>query len=108
MLTACVSAAPWAVALTSSDGSHGQNYQALIDGGADKLLKLFRYYGIDGLGFNSEQDWGMRSGMKTVLQNCHTKKATYGMSERLHFDFYQLSDVLGGGGGSTDFSDFFP
>ena len=108
VLTACVSAAPWAVGLTSSDGSHGQNYQALIDGGADKLLKLFRYYGIDGLGFNSEQDWGMRSGMKTLLQNCHTKKATYGMSERLHFDFYQLSDVLGGGGGSTDFSDFFP
>ncbi len=106
--TACVSAAPWAVGLTSTDGSHGQNYQALINGGADKLLKLFRYYGIDGLGFNSEQDWGMRSGMKTLIQNCQDKKATYGLEDRLHFDFYQLSDVLGSGGSGTDFSDFFP
>ncbi|MBQ7388830.1 MAG: secretion protein Por, partial [Paludibacteraceae bacterium] len=106
--TACVSAAPWAVGLTSTDGGHGQNYQALINGGADKLLKLFRYYGIDGLGFNSEQDWGMRSGMKTLIQNCQDKKATYGLEDRLHFDFYQLSDVLGSGGSGTDFSDFFP
>ena len=108
--TACVSAAAWAVGLSPTDLGHGQNYNALINGGYDKLMKLFRYYGIDGLGFNSEQEWNsLRSGMKTLLQNCHANKANYdGLGDRLHFDFYQLSDVLGGGGGGTDFSDFFP
>ncbi|MGM9818804.1 MAG: secretion protein Por, partial [Paludibacteraceae bacterium] len=109
--TACVSAAPWAVALSSTDKGHGQNYQALIDGGYEKLMKLFRYYGIDGLGFNSEQTWGMRDGMKTLLANCHTYKGDFdGLGDRLHFDFYQLSDVLSRptSGGGTDWSDFFP
>ncbi len=108
--TACVSAAAWAVGLSPTDLGHGQNYNALINGGYDKLMKLFRYYGIDGLGFNSEQEWNsLRTGMKTLLQNCHANKANYdGLGDRLHFDFYQLSDVLGGGGGGTDFSDFFP
>ena len=106
--TACVSAAPWAVGLTSTDGGHGQNYAALVSGGATKLLKLLRYYGIDGLGFNSEQTWGMRASMKSLIAECQSKKSTYGM-DNLHFDFYQLSDVLNGSGGSgTDWSDFFP
>ena len=109
--TACVSAAPWAVSLSSTDGGHGQNYQALISGGYEKLMKLFRYYGIDGLGFNSEQTWGMRDGMKTLLADCHAHKGDFdGLGDRLHFDFYQLSDVLSRptSGGGTDWSDFFP
>ena len=106
---ACVSSAPWAVGLTSTDGGHGQNYQALINGGADKLLKLFRYYGIDGLGFNSEQNWGMRSGMKTLIQNCQDKKATYGLEDRLHFDFYQFNSSLSTSQqGGYNWDDFFP
>ncbi len=45
---------PWSVAISSYDGSHGQNIQALIDGKAEKLIKLLDYYGIDGWGMNSE------------------------------------------------------
>ncbi len=109
VLTSVVSTAAWAVGVTSTDGGHGQNYQALIDGGADKLLKLMSYYGIDGLGFNSEQSWGMRNGMKTLMFNCQDKKPQYAIGDRLHFDMYQLSDILNPSGGSgTDFSDFFP
>ncbi len=110
VLTSVVSTAAWAVGVSSTDGGHGQNYAALINGGADKLLKLMSYYGIDGLGFNSEQSWGdVRSGFKSLMENCHNNKGNYAVGDRLHFDFYQLSDILNAtGGGGTDFSDFFP
>ena len=111
--TACVSAAPWAVSLSSTDGGHGQNYQALIDGGYEKLLKLFCYYGIDGLGFNSEQTWGMRNGMKTLIANCQSHKTDNngynGLSDRLHFDFYQFNSSLTTSQQSGyNWDDFFP
>ena len=111
--TACVSAAAWAATLSSNDGGHGQNYQALIDGGYDKLLKLFCYYGIDGLGFNSEQTWGMRSDMKTLIANCQSHKTDNsgynGLSDRLHFDFYQFASSLTTSQQSGyNWDDFFP
>ncbi len=111
--TACVSAAAWAATLSSNDGGHGQNYQALIDGGYDKLLKLFCYYGIDGLGFNSEQTWNMRSDMKTLIANCQSHKTDNsgynGLSDRLHFDFYQFASSLTTSQQSGyNWDDFFP
>ena len=109
--TACVSAAAWSVTLTSTDGGHGQNYQTLVNGGYDKLMKLFRYYGIDGLGFNSEQTWsGMRDGMRSLLANCQANKANYGLEDRLNFSFYSLNDQLttSTSGSMQDFSDFWP
>ncbi|MBO7316277.1 MAG: secretion protein Por, partial [Paludibacteraceae bacterium] len=106
--TSVVSAAPWAVAQTNYDGGHGQNYKALVDGGADKLMKLLKYYGIDGMGFNSEQTWESFNGMKTLLFNCHALRETYDMP-LLHFDFYNLSSSLSSGScGSTSFDCFFP
>ncbi|MBO5974952.1 MAG: secretion protein Por, partial [Paludibacteraceae bacterium] len=106
--TSVVSAAPWAVAQTNSDGGHGQNYYTLTQGGADKLMKLLKYYGIDGLGFNSEQTWSSFDAMKTLLFNCHALRETYDMP-LLHFDFYNLSSSLSSSAcGSTSFDCFFP
>ena len=105
--TEVTSAAPWAVALSSTDGSHGQNYQALIDGRAQKLMQLLHYYGIDGLGFNSEQTWGMRDGMKSLLRSCHGFRTSCDVPN-LHFTFYNLSSALNTSGSGTEFSDFFP
>ena len=103
-----VSAAAWGVGLNAIDGGHGQNYNSLINGGADKLMKLFRYYGIDGLGFNSEQQWNdVRSGMKNLLKDCHNYRTSYDVPF-LHFSFYNLSSALYTTGGGTEFSDFFP
>ena len=105
--TEVTSAAPWAVGLTSTDGGHGQNYQALIDGKPQKLMQLLHYYGIDGLGFNSEQTWGMRDGMKSLLQRCHGFRTSCDVP-MLHFTFYNLSSQLATSGSGTEFSDFFP
>ena len=53
--TSTLASVPWASTVTATDGGHGQTMKAMIDGGADKLLKFLRYYGIDGIGYN--QDW---------------------------------------------------
>ncbi len=109
VLTAVVSAAAWAQSLSATDNSHGQNYKALIDGKADKLLKLMSYYGIDGLGFNSEQSWGnVYEGMKNLMKDCQTNRANFAVGNRLHFDMYQFPSVLGGSGGSYDWTSFYP
>ena len=108
--TACVASIPWAQTLSSTDAGHGQNFKALINGGANKLMSLLAYYGIDGLGFNSEQEWGdVRNGMKSLLAACHSIKGNFDMTDRLHFDFYSLNNCLTSSGGNMqDFSDFWP
>ncbi len=112
VLTSVVSAAPWAVAQNPNDGGHGQNYKALVDGGEDKLLKLMSYYGIDGLGFNSEQSWsGLESSMRTLMQNCHANKGNYAVGDRLHFDMYDLDSQYRNSGSiscASDVDGFFP
>ena len=108
--TACVASIPWAQTLGSTDAGHGQNFKAMITGGANKLMSLLAYYGIDGLGFNSEQEWGdVRDGMKSLLAACHSIKGNFDMTDRLHFDFYSLNNCLTSSGGNMqDFSDFWP
>ncbi|MBO7724650.1 MAG: secretion protein Por, partial [Paludibacteraceae bacterium] len=106
--TSVVSAAPWAEHQSNTNGGHGQNYYTLTQGGADKLMKLLKYYGIDGLGFNSEQTWASFTAMKTLLFNCHALRETYDMP-LLHFDFYNLSSSLSANAcGDTSFDCFFP
>ena len=68
---------PWASTVTATDGGHGQTMKAMIDGGADKLLKFLRYYGIDGIGYNSEFSIGSglsADGLKTLLSQCFAKR----------------------------------
>ena len=106
--TSVVSAAPWAEHQSNNDGGHGQNYYTLTQGGADKLMQLLKYYGIDGIGFNSEQTWESFNAMKTLFFNCHNLRDKYDM-DLLHFDFYNLSSSLSASScGSTSFDCFFP
>ena len=49
-----VAAVPFGAQPTPNDGGHGTNISALYNGGYEKLLKYLRYYGVDGIGFNSE------------------------------------------------------
>ncbi len=76
----------------SSDGN-GAIYAQFYNGGADKLLKLMKYYGIDGLGFNSECSFNVTvsgvnlNNLQTFFSQMHQKKATYGM-DALHIDWY--------------------
>lgn len=52
--TSTLAAVPWAATVSATDGGHGSTMKAMIDGGPEKLLKFLRYYGIDGIGYNSE------------------------------------------------------
>jgi len=75
--TSTLASVPWASTVTATDGGHGQTMKAMIDGGADKLLKFLRYYGIDGIGYNSEFSIGSglsADGLKTLLSQCFAKR----------------------------------
>ncbi len=76
-----VASVPFGAAPTPSDGGHGSNINALTTGGYDKLLKYLRYYGVDGVGFNSEFSWGSldATGFKNLMGNCYTNAASYGV-----------------------------
>lgn len=75
--TSTLASVPWYQDITSSDGGHGSNMKAMIDGGADKLLKYLRYYGIDGIGYNSEfniKDGLSANSLKNFLSESFKKK----------------------------------
>ena len=75
--TSTLASVPWAATITAHDGGHGQNMRAMIDGGADKMLKFLRYYGIDGIGYNSEFSIGQglsASELKDFLSDCFAKR----------------------------------
>ena len=76
-----VASVPFGAAPTPSDGGHGSNINALTTGGYEKLLKYLRYYGVDGVGFNSEFSWGSldATGFKNLMGNCYTNAASYGV-----------------------------
>ncbi len=45
---------PWSASIKASDNGHGSNFNAMIEGGAEKFIKFLKYYGVDGWGMNSE------------------------------------------------------
>lgn len=75
--TSTLASVPWASTITSTDGGHGSNMKAMIDGGSEKLLKYLRYYGIDGIGYNSEFSIGSglsATGLKNLLSGAFAKR----------------------------------
>ena len=115
----CLAPIAWAATIYTSDGS-GYGYllnKLLTDaGGSDKFLKFLKYYGIDGLGFNSEFNWsgtissGPYSGnafhtaMKKFLGDCYSKADSYGVP--FHNCWYSLTSNEGyvGGGNALNAS----
>ena len=78
-----VAAIPWASTPKINDGGNGSMIQALVDGGYDKFLRYLNYYGIDGIGWNSEFYWsGMDSYMnnfKNLMGDCYANADAYGV-----------------------------
>ena len=76
-----VASVPFGASPSKNDGSHGSNINALVTGGYDKLLKYLRYYGVDGVGFNSEFSWDLldATGFKNLMGNCYSNAASYGV-----------------------------
>lgn len=74
--TSVLASVPWASTITSTDNGHGSNMKAMLDGGSDKLLEFLRYYGIDGIGYNSEFNIGSglsATELKNLLGDCFAK-----------------------------------
>jgi endo-beta-N-acetylglucosaminidase D len=86
--TSVVAAIPWAANITGTDSQGGKGLKALIDGGADKMLKFLRYYGIDGIGLNSEFNFStttMANNFRNLLKDASSKRnsanwPTYGVA----------------------------
>ncbi|MBQ7820233.1 MAG: T9SS type A sorting domain-containing protein [Bacteroidales bacterium] len=111
----CLAAVPWAANIYCTDTSgHGYYLNKLVGdaGGSEKFLKYLKYYGIDGIGFNSEFSWrGTLSGsgpytglafhtaMKKFLGDCYTKAADYEVP--FHNCWYSLTNNSGFCGGSS-------
>ncbi|MBP3353867.1 MAG: T9SS type A sorting domain-containing protein [Bacteroidales bacterium] len=110
----CLAPVAWAAYISTTDGT-GYGYllrKLLTDaGGADKFLKFLKYYGIDGMGFNSEFTWSgtlsggpysgqaFHTGMKNFLGDCYTKADSYGVP--FHNCWYSLTNNSGSLGGSS-------
>lgn len=77
----CVASVPFGAGPTPTDGGHGSNINALVTGGYQKLLKYLRYYGVDGIGFNSEFSWGSLNptGFKNLMGDCYSNAEAYGV-----------------------------
>ena len=111
----CLAAVPWAANIYTTDASgHGYYLNKLIAdaGGHEKFLKYLKYYGIDGIGFNSEFSWhgtiggsgpykgySFSEGLKHFLGNCYVNASSYGVP--FHNCWYSLTNNQGSCGGSS-------
>ena len=77
--TSVVASVPWSAQISTTQKPHGENIHALYTGGTEKLLKFLRYYGIDGIGFNSEfnADGTITSELKSILSNAFAQRKQY-------------------------------
>ena len=64
-----------------TDGESGQLIATMYNNTSDKLLKYMRYYGIDGIGWNSEFSWkNMDMGkFRNLMGDCYAKAASAGL-----------------------------
>ena len=110
----CLAPVAFAASIYPTDASgygHLMNKIITDAGGAHKFLKFLKYYGIDGLGFNSEFSWrgDIKSGdyngypfhtaMKKFLGDCYVNADAYGVP--FHNCWYSLTNNDGGMGGSS-------
>lgn len=65
--------------LKITDAPHGKNIHALYSGKTEKLMNFLRYYGIDGIGFNSEfsGDSQVISELKSMLSDAFKYREQY-------------------------------
>lgn len=107
-----VAAITFGIVPSPSDEGEGSMIAALYDGGYDKLLKYLHYYGVDGIGWNSEFLWNSLNVIKfkTLLNDCFTNAAEYGVPgfNNIWYGFTLNSGGISDGSALTsDFSDWF-
>ena len=100
--TGVVCSVPFGAAPSPSDGGHGSTIAALYNGGYDKLLRYLRYYGVDGVGWNSEFSWGNlnMASFRNLMGDCYAHAEEYGVP-LFNNAWYSFTSNSGGTG---DFS----
>ena len=101
----------WAASISPTSSGWGSVVGTMVNGGHEKLLKYLQYYGVDGIGFNSEFSWrgnitqgeysgkGFAEAMKCFLGDCYTNAPNYGVP--FHNAWYSLTANSGSMGGSS-------
>ncbi len=76
-----VASVPYGASPSPSDGGHGSTIAALYNGGYDKLLRYLRYYGVDGVGWNSEFSWYNldMNKFRNLMGDCYANAEAYGV-----------------------------
>lgn len=103
VVTSVVAAVPFKVSINEYSDPHGKNMSALVDGGADKYLKFLRYYGVDGIGFNSEfffSSTSLMDGLQNLSADAFLNKDKYGVP--LTYAWYSVTNNQGGTGSNWD------
>ena len=110
--TSVVAAIAWGAAVGDySPEPHGPNIKAMTDGGYEKLLRYLRYYGVDGVGYNSEfrTSAEIASAMQDLFAQAHLHADEYDVD--FSVAWYSLTSdggVLGGYNGlNTSNDDWF-
>ena len=110
--TSVVAAIAWGAAVGDySPEPHGPNIKAMTDGGYEKLLRYLRYYGVDGVGYNSEfrTSTEIASAMQDLFAQAHLHADEYDVD--FSVAWYSLTSdggVLGGYNGlNTSNDDWF-
>lgn len=105
----------WAATITPTSSGWGTVVGTMVNGGHEKLLKYLQYYGVDGIGFNSEFSWqgsisqgeysgkGFAEAMKCFLGDCYTESSDYGVP--FHNAWYSLTSNSGSMGGTSALSE---
>ena len=104
VVTSPVASVAWASTVTKTGDGHGRNFAAMIDGKGTKFLKYLRYYGIDGIGFNSEFTFSPASfatEMKGLLNDAFKNKDAMNWPT-MHNCWYSLMTSGGSLGGGLD------
>lgn len=97
VINSVVATTPFSASIGATTEPHGTTMNALANGGADKFLKFLRYYGVDGVGYNSEfvfSDATLKTNLNTLFVNAFKKKDAAGVPN-FSMAWYSLTNNAG-------------
>lgn len=103
VVNSVVASVPFGASISATEEYHGKTMNSMVTGGADKLLKYLRYYGIDGVGYNSEfnfADATFRNKVNGLYVDAFKKKDAAGVPT-FCMAWYSLTNNNGSTSGSV-------
>ena len=102
----CVAPIAWAAYITPTSEGYGQMLARMLTDGPEKFIKYLKYYGVDGIGWNSEFDFSrlklssgpykgqeFHTATKLFFGDCYETAETYGVP--FHNCWYSMIKNLG-------------